>query len=227
MARNRVVRNGRRGWRSHGFAARCVSAKSALSLNGKNDVQPFYYMTDASAVSSFPARRARTRPRCGTVGEPADWPSCAANLIAYRRCDARPADAARGCCRARRAGRQASRLPSGKREASIIRRLLSRHQGALPPVSLVRIWRELLAGTTSMQGGFSLAVGDGEPDGAVTRLAREHFGALTPLRAYGHAWSRLWRMSARAAHRWRCCRFLRMASVLVDVTDTSRAAACM
>lgn len=82
-----------------------------------------------------------------------------------------------------RAGKPAAFRPG--REAAIIRRLLSRHQGALPPVSLVRIWRELLAGTTSMQGGFSLAVGDVEPGGAVTQLARAHFGALTPLRAYG------------------------------------------
>ncbi len=84
-----------------------------------------------------------------------------------------------------RAGKPAAFRPG--REASIIRRLLSRHQGALPPASVVRIWRELLAGTTSMQGGFSLAVSDGEPGGAVTRRAREHFGALTPLRAYASA----------------------------------------
>ena len=84
-----------------------------------------------------------------------------------------------------RAGKPAAFRPG--REASIIRRLLGRHRGALPPAALVRIWRELLAATTSMQGGFSLAVGDGEPGGAVTQLARAHFGALTPLRAHGSA----------------------------------------
>jgi chorismate mutase/prephenate dehydratase len=73
------------------------------------------------------------------------------------------------------------------REASIIRRLLGRHQGGLPPVALVRIWRELLAGTTSMQGGFSLAVCDTDHGAPMTQLAREHFGALTPLRTYGSA----------------------------------------
>ncbi|HEX2943503.1 MAG TPA: chorismate mutase [Rhodopila sp.] len=71
------------------------------------------------------------------------------------------------------------------REASILRRLLARHRGSLPPVTLVRIWREMLAGTTSMQGGFSLAVADPDPGAALTQLAREHFGALTPLRQYG------------------------------------------
>jgi chorismate mutase/prephenate dehydratase len=71
------------------------------------------------------------------------------------------------------------------REASIIRRLLRHHSGELPPQTLVRIWRELLAGTTAMQGAFAVAVC--EPDGgaAFTQAAREHFGALTPLHAYG------------------------------------------
>ena len=69
------------------------------------------------------------------------------------------------------------------REASIIRRLLGRHHGALPPAAVVRIWRELLAGTTAMQGGFSLSVCDGDQAASLTQLAREHFGALTPLRA--------------------------------------------
>jgi hypothetical protein len=84
-----------------------------------------------------------------------------------------------------RTGKPAALRPG--REASIVRRLLKRHQGGLPPVSLFRIWRELLAGTTSMQGGFSLAVCDSEPGAPLTQLAREHFGALTPLRQYGSA----------------------------------------
>jgi chorismate mutase/prephenate dehydratase len=81
-----------------------------------------------------------------------------------------------------RSGKPAAFRPG--REASILRRLVGRHQGALPPVSVVRIWRELLAGTTSMQGGFSLAVYDGDQGAPLTQLAREHFGALTPLRQY-------------------------------------------
>ena len=84
-----------------------------------------------------------------------------------------------------RSGKPAAFRPG--REASIIRRLLGRHRGSLPPVSLVRIWRELLAGTTSMQGGFSLAVCDGDNGALLTQLAREHFGALTPLRTYASA----------------------------------------
>jgi chorismate mutase / prephenate dehydratase len=73
------------------------------------------------------------------------------------------------------------------REASIIRRLLRRHSGGLPAQAIVRIWRELLAGTTAMQGAFAVAVC--EPgDGAVfTQAAREHFGALTSLHVLGSA----------------------------------------
>jgi chorismate mutase/prephenate dehydratase len=71
------------------------------------------------------------------------------------------------------------------REASIVRRLLRQHSGRLPPQALVRIWRELLAGTTAMQGPFAVAVCERDGTGAYTQAAREHFGALTPLHAYG------------------------------------------
>ena len=79
-------------------------------------------------------------------------------------------------------GKRAALRPG--REASILRRLLSRHQGSLPPQALYRIWRELLAATTAMQDGFSLAVCDPDPRAAYTQLAREQYGALTPLRAH-------------------------------------------
>ncbi len=81
-----------------------------------------------------------------------------------------------------RSGKRSAFRPG--REASIVRRLVGRHQGSLPPVTLFRIWRELLAGTTAMQGGFSLSVCDPEPGAAFTQLAREHFGAMTPLRQH-------------------------------------------
>ncbi len=70
------------------------------------------------------------------------------------------------------------------REAQIIRRLLARHAGHLPAHSLVRIWRELLAGTCAIQGNFAIAVCDSEQDGGLVQLAREQFGALTPLRQH-------------------------------------------
>ena len=69
------------------------------------------------------------------------------------------------------------------REAAILRRLIARHDGLLPKQALVRVWRELLAATTAMQGPVLIAVCEGSA-GAMTQLAREHFGALTPLRVH-------------------------------------------
>jgi chorismate mutase/prephenate dehydratase len=82
-----------------------------------------------------------------------------------------------------RSGKPAAFRPG--READIIRRLVGRHSGALPAQTLFRIWRELLAGTTSMQSKVVVAVCDNGPGAVVTQLAREHFGAFTPLRAHG------------------------------------------
>jgi chorismate mutase/prephenate dehydratase len=70
------------------------------------------------------------------------------------------------------------------REAQIIRRLLGRHHGNLPPASVVRIWRELLAATTAMQGAHVIAVCETDPGGGYTQVAREHFGALTAMRVH-------------------------------------------
>lgn len=66
-------------------------------------------------------------------------------------------------------------------------------------MSMFRIWRELLAGTTSMQGNFSLAVCDADHGATFTQLAREHFGALTPLRIYPSAGQALIDVSQGAA----------------------------
>ena len=70
------------------------------------------------------------------------------------------------------------------REASIIRRLIGRHTGPFPAASVVRAWREMIGGMTALQGPYSIAVCDPDPAGAYTAVAREHFGALIPLRIY-------------------------------------------
>jgi chorismate mutase len=74
------------------------------------------------------------------------------------------------------------------REASIIRRLLRRHSGSLPARALVRLWRELFAATTAMQSAFLITVcetaSDNAPRAQYVQTAREHFGALTPLRIH-------------------------------------------
>jgi chorismate mutase/prephenate dehydratase len=73
------------------------------------------------------------------------------------------------------------------REAAILRRLLARHTGKLPPQTLVRMWRELLAGTTAMQTPVTVAVFEPAPEGTLQALAREHFGFLTPAVVHSSA----------------------------------------
>jgi len=67
------------------------------------------------------------------------------------------------------------------REATILRRLAGRHRGNFPREVLVRIWREILGAAVRLQGPFSLAVTaiDGSPEYWV--LARDQFGAHTPI----------------------------------------------
>jgi chorismate mutase len=77
-----------------------------------------------------------------------------------------------------RSGKTAAFRPG--REAAILRRLLARHTGKLPPQTLVRMWREMLAGTTAMQTAVTVAVFDQTRNGTLASLAREHFGFLTP-----------------------------------------------
>ncbi|HEY0420486.1 MAG TPA: chorismate mutase [Acetobacteraceae bacterium] len=73
------------------------------------------------------------------------------------------------------------------REAQIIRRLLARHEGALPAQVLPRIWRELIAACTSMQGSYVIAVCEADANAGFVPCAREHFGALTRLRVHRSA----------------------------------------
>ncbi len=70
------------------------------------------------------------------------------------------------------------------REAAIIRRLLARHRGPLPPQTLVRIWREMFLGFTAIEGKVAVAVCETAPDDGMAALAREHFGALVALHLY-------------------------------------------
>jgi len=82
-------------------------------------------------------------------------------------------------------GAQGRKIPFRPgREAEIIRRLLARHRGPLPRRALPRLWRELLAATTAMQGNFVITVCESDPPGGFATLAREHFGVMTPLRVH-------------------------------------------
>ncbi|HKS90133.1 MAG TPA: chorismate mutase [Stellaceae bacterium] len=70
------------------------------------------------------------------------------------------------------------------REAEIIRRLVERNQGAFPPATLVRMWRELLAATVRLQGAFTVAVYAPPEAPGVWDMARDHYGSHTPMLAY-------------------------------------------
>jgi len=70
------------------------------------------------------------------------------------------------------------------REAAILRRLLGRHHGPLPRGAVIRIWREIFASSIAQQQSLQVAVCDPAMDGRFLAAAREHLGALTPMRAY-------------------------------------------
>src|ERR1700716_1462834 len=70
------------------------------------------------------------------------------------------------------------------REAEIIRRLIERNQGAFPPATLVRMWRELLAATVRLQGAFTVAVYAPPEAQGFWDIARDHYGSHTPMLTY-------------------------------------------
>ena len=79
-------------------------------------------------------------------------------------------------------GNQPAFQPS--REAEIIRRLVRRHHGAFPVATLIRMWREMLAATVSLQSPFSVAVFAPAKRLGCWDLARDHYGSITPMAAY-------------------------------------------
>jgi len=72
-----------------------------------------------------------------------------------------------------------------EREAQVLRRLLKRNQGNLPPVVVARIWRELFPAMVRLQGPLEVIV-CGVPDTTSHwDLARSHFGSATPMTVAG------------------------------------------
>jgi chorismate mutase len=71
------------------------------------------------------------------------------------------------------------------REAVIVRRLVNRGGGRFPKPALVRIWREIMAALVRLQGPFAVAVFAPDDHPGYWDLARDHFGASTPLAAHG------------------------------------------
>lgn len=73
------------------------------------------------------------------------------------------------------------------REAAIIRRLLTRHEGHFPAASLVRIWREVISALTALQAPLSLAVYMPERGAGYLALARDQYGAYTHTQTFASA----------------------------------------
>ena len=70
------------------------------------------------------------------------------------------------------------------REAAILRRLIARHAGPLPKAALVRMWREIFADSIALQNSFSVVAQAAAPGVGLARLARDHFGGVTPVRSH-------------------------------------------
>lgn len=68
------------------------------------------------------------------------------------------------------------------REAEMMRRLVARHEGALPITTVEHLWREIITTFTAIQAPFELVVaGKGRP--GLRDLARFYFGFSVPISA--------------------------------------------
>lgn len=67
------------------------------------------------------------------------------------------------------------------REAEILRSLAARHEGALPLEVVIRIWREIMSAMTRLQGPFRAEVFGGDNPLDIWDLARNYYGAPTPM----------------------------------------------
>ena len=70
------------------------------------------------------------------------------------------------------------------REAAILRRLLARHKGELPPGVVVGIWRQIIAASLRAQAKYEVHVFGGNGQTAFLDLAHTYFGSLAPIRLH-------------------------------------------
>jgi len=69
------------------------------------------------------------------------------------------------------------------REASMLRRLSDRHNGAFPLSALARMWHEMIAAFTMIQATYKIAVFADAEHHTLWDLARDQFGSQTPMTA--------------------------------------------
>lgn len=67
------------------------------------------------------------------------------------------------------------------RETQVMRKLLGSRRVAARPPLVVRIWRELMADSLSLQGPFHVSVWGGKDPGRVMELTRMRFGSAPPI----------------------------------------------
>ena len=67
------------------------------------------------------------------------------------------------------------------RQMKILRRLIARHQGSFPKEVLLRLWTEMMGAFIRMQGDFKVAVYMPERGSGYIEIARDSFGAYTPI----------------------------------------------
>src|SRR5690606_35252375 len=87
---------------------------------------------------------------------------------------------------AKRASGSAGAFRPG-REAQVMRRLAARLGGPFGVPTMVRLWREIMCEFTRLQGPFSAAVVATPDRPGLWDLARDHFGAETPLAQHDDA----------------------------------------
>jgi chorismate mutase-like protein len=73
------------------------------------------------------------------------------------------------------------------REAVMIRRLLTRHHGALPQAAIVRIWRELVGAVSLLQTGLKVSVCVDNGNIAPWDMAKNYFGSVVPMQKASNA----------------------------------------
>ena len=67
------------------------------------------------------------------------------------------------------------------REARMIRRLLSKENGVLPEMAVVRIWRELVGAVSLLQTGLKVTVAEEKDCPEYWDLAKDYFGSCLPM----------------------------------------------
>ena len=73
------------------------------------------------------------------------------------------------------------------READMMRRLVARHEGALPIWTVEHIWREIITTFTRMQANFDVGIDQGVARDALRDTARFLFGFTVALHGYADA----------------------------------------